>query len=262
MHISLKNKRALIGGSSRGIGEGIARQLAESGASVTLMARDEEKMKALLNELPAGESQKHQYLVIDLQNQKRYEMILSEYVTDNPIDILVNNTPGPAPGYVSEKVTEDYEEAFSLLFSSVVRATRLVLPHMQKQKWGRIINVTSVTIKEPKPELVLSNTIRSSIITWAKSLSQETGKDGITVNNILTGYFDTERLEAVNEKKAERSGKSMEELEKEMAESNAVKRIGKPIEYGYLVAFLASDQAAYLTGNSIPLDGGYLRSVL
>ena len=261
MKIDLTGKHALVGGSSKGIGEGIAMELARSGASVTVMARSETRLKTLVTTLDRSAGQTHRYLCTDMSDLKQYKRAIREYIAEHPVDILVNNTPGPPAGFVSEMDDQDYAEAFDLLFRSICFTTLEAIPHMKQQGFGRVINVTSVTVKEPKPELVLSNTIRASIITWAKSLSQELGPHGITVNSILTGYFDTERLEEVNRKKAERSGKSMEELQGEMAAQNALHRIGKPEEYGYLVSFLASDKASYITGTSIPLDGGYLRGV-
>lgn len=261
MEISLKGKHALVGGSSKGIGEGIARELAASGATVTVMARSEDKLRKLAAQLDTAAGQQHRYIAIDMEDLEHYKETITTYLKKYPADILVNNTPGPPPGYISDLEEGDYAKAFDLLFRTICFTTQQAVAHMKQQGYGRIINVTSVTIREPKPELVLSNTIRASIITWSKSLAQELGPFAITVNNILTGYFDTERLEEVNRKKAEHSGKSMAQLEREMAAQNALKRIGKTEEYGYLVAFLASDKAAYLTGTSIPLDGGYLRSV-
>ncbi|MBL7472299.1 SDR family oxidoreductase [Robertkochia sediminum] len=261
MEISLQGKHALVGGSSKGIGEGIARVLAGSGASVTLMGRSKGKLEQLTQELDSSRGQVHRYIVTDMVELDRFKECIRNFLREHPADILVNNTPGPPPGYVSELEDSAYDKAFDLLFRTINYTTTIATEHMKANKFGRIINVTSVTVKEPKPELVLSNTIRAAIITWSKSLAQELGPYGITVNNILTGYFDTERLEAVNRKKAERTGKSLAQLEQEMAEQNALKRIGTTAEYGYLVSFLASDKAAYLTGTSIPLDGGYLRSV-
>lgn len=261
MEISLQGKHALVGGSSKGIGEGIARVLAASGASVTLMGRSKDRLEQLAGQLDNSHAQVHRYIVTDMEALDRFKASIREFLNAHPVDILVNNTPGPPPGYVSEVEDTAYDKAFDLLFRTISYTTAIAAEHMKANKFGRIINVTSVTVKEPKPELVLSNTIRAAIITWSKSLAQELGPYGITVNNILTGYFDTERLEAVNRKKAERTGKTMAQLEQEMAAQNALKRIGKTEEYGYLVSFLASDKAAYLTGTSIPLDGGYLRSV-
>ncbi len=261
MNITLKGKKALVGGSSKGIGEAIARQLAESGASVTLMARNEERMKELIREMDNSQGQKHQYLVVDFSNFEAFKRIISTFFENNTIDILVNNTQGPEGGGALEKNVDDYQNAFDLLFKSVVFTTELALKHMQKNKWGRIINVASISVKEPLNYLALSNTIRAAVVTWAKSLAFDVAQDGITVNSVLTGYFDTDRIAQLNSKKAEKMGISPDEVLSNMEEKVPMKRIGKPEEYGYLATFLASNQAAYITGTNIPIDGGLLKSM-
>ena len=261
MNISLKNKKALVGGSSGGIGKGIAQQLAESGASVTLMSRSEDKLQNIVSTLPTDQGQQHQYLVVDFSDFKNFKTIISSYFEDNTVDILVNNTQGPSAGNALEKQTEDYQEAFDLLFKTVVYTTELALKQMEKNNWGRIINVASVSVKEPLSYLALSNTIRAAVVTWAKSLASDVGAYQITVNSILTGYFDTERIEQLNAKKAEQLGISKSDVRSDMESKVPVKRIGNTQEYGYLVAFLASDKAAYITGTQIPIDGGLLKSL-
>jgi Dehydrogenases with different specificities (related to short-chain alcohol dehydrogenases) len=261
MNISLKGKKALVGGSSKGIGESIARQLAASGASVTLMARNEEGMKTIIAELDTEQGQKHQCLAVDFSRFEAFKSAISHYFENNTVDILVNNTQGPQAGGALEKKVNDYQEAFDLLFKSVVLTTELALPHMQKQGWGRIINVASISVKEPLNYLALSNSIRAAVVTWAKSLAYDVAKDGITVNSTLTGYFDTDRIAQLNSKKAEKLGITSDEVRSNMEEQVPMKRIGKPEEYGYLVAFLASDQAAFITGTNIPIDGGLLKSL-
>jgi 3-oxoacyl-[acyl-carrier protein] reductase len=260
MNISLNDKKALVGGSSRGIGLAIAQQLAQSGASVTLMSRSEDKMKAIIEKLPTVNGQKHQYLKVDFTDFDSYINIITAFFKNNTVDILVNNTQGPEAGGALEKRVNDYQNAFDLLFKSVVCTTELALKYMQAQGWGRIINVASVSVKEPLNYLALSNTIRAAVVTWGKSLSIDVAKDGITVNNVLTGYFDTERIAQLNAKKAEKMGVSEDEVLKAMESNVPTKRIGKPEEYGYLVAFLASHKAAYINGTNIPIDGGLLKS--
>ena len=147
-----------------------------------------------------------------------------------------------------------------MLFKSVVYTTSLVIPGMQKNKWGRIINVTSVSVKEPLNYLVLSNSIRSAVVAWAKSLSVDLGPDGITVNSILTGYFDTERIKELNKEKSKSLNISEAEVLDKMKSLVPASRLGRPEEYGYLVSFLSSDNAAYINGASIPIDGGLLKS--
>ena len=212
MKIELSGKKALIGGSSKGIGLGIAKQLAESGASVCLMARNETKLKEIVSKLPSSENQNHDYLVVDFSNFDGFKIIIEEYVDKNRIDILINNTQGPPAGNSLSKDIESYQEAFDLLFKSVVYTTSLIVPKMLKNKWGRIINVTSVSVKEPLNYLVLSNSIRSAVVAWAKSLSVDVGKDGVTVNSILTGYFDTERIKDLNKEKSKSLNISEDEV--------------------------------------------------
>ncbi len=261
MHINLHNKKALVGGSSAGIGKAIAQQLAESGASVTLLSHSEAKLKKIVNELPTDQGQKHQYLVVDFNDFESYKKLISAYFEKNSVDILVNNTQGPQAGTALEKKITDYQEAFDLLFKVVVFTTELALKNMQKNKWGRVINVASVSVREPLSYLVLSNSIRAAVVTWAKSLSAEVGKDQITVNSVLTGYFDTQRITDLNAKKAKEQGIGEDEILKNMEAKVPVGRIGDPKEYGYLVAFLASEKAAYITGTQIPIDGGLLQSM-
>ncbi len=261
MNISLKNKKALIGGSSSGIGKAIAGQLAASGASVTLMARNEDKLKAILSKLPSADGQRHQYLVVDFSDFEGYKKKISAYFENNTVDILINNTQGPSGGGALEKNVNDYQNAFDLLFKTVVFTSALALKHMQASGWGRIINVASISVKEPLSYLALSNSIRAAVTTWAKTLASDVGPYGITVNSVLTGYFDTDRIAQLNEKKAEKMGIEPHEVLTEMEARVPVGRIGDPKEYGYLVTFLASDKAAYITGTNIPIDGGLLKSV-
>tara|TARA_R110002012_G_scaffold318227_1_gene536102 strand:+ start:35814 stop:36599 length:786 start_codon:yes stop_codon:yes gene_type:complete len=261
MNISLKGKKALVGGSSDGIGKAIAIQLAACGASVTLVSRSEDKLKKLLERLPASDEQEHQYILVDYTNFDDYKIKISSFFKTNSIDILVNNTQGPAAGNTLEKHTEDYQAAFDLLFKNTVFTTELALETMIKKKWGRIINVASVSVKEPLSYLALSNTIRAAVVTWGKSLAGDVGPHQITVNSVLTGFFDTNRIAQLNANKAKQLAIPEAEVRHEMEEKVALKRIGKPEEYGYLVAFLASDNAAYITGTSIPIDGGLLKTL-
>ncbi|QWX82960.1 SDR family oxidoreductase [Cellulophaga sp. HaHaR_3_176] len=261
MKILLKDKRALVGGSSDGIGKAIAIQLAESGASVTLVSRSENKLKNIIATLPTNASQKHSYIVVDYLNFADYKTKIITYFNSNTIDILVNNTQGPQAGTALEKGLDDYQNAFDLLFKTTVFTTELALKNMISNKWGRVINVASVSVKEPLPYLALSNTIRAAVVTWGKSLASDVGEHNITINSILTGYFDTERITQLNATKAKQLQISEEEVRNQMEEKVSLKRIGNPIEYGYLVAFLASDNAAYITGTAIPIDGGLLKSL-
>ena len=258
MKIDLTGKKALVGGSSKGIGLGIATELANSGASVCLMARNESRLKEIVSQLP--DSNNHSYLVVDFSKFEDFKIKIEEYVKNNQVYILINNTQGPPAGNSLSKNIDSYQEAFDLLFKSVVHTTSLVIPGMQKNKWGRIINVTSVSVKEPLNYLVLSNSIRSAVVAWAKSLSVDLGPDGITVNSILTGYFDTERIKELNKEKSKSLNISEAEVLDKMKSLVPASRLGQPKEYGYLISFLSSDNASYINGASIPIDGGLLKS--
>ena len=261
MKIDLSGRTALIGGSSGGIGKAVAIQLAESGASVTLMSHSADKLESIVSGLPTDQGQTHRYLVVDFSDFEGYKELISDYLASNSVDILVNNTQGPDAGNTLEKQVPDYQEAFDLLFKTVVFTTELAVKQMIKNKWGRIINAASVSVKEPLSYLALSNTIRAAVVTWAKSLASDVGEHQITVNSILTGYFDTDRINQLNAKKAEQQGIPQAEIRSDMEAKVPLRRIGDPKEYGYLVAFLASEQAAFITGTQIPIDGGLLKSI-
>ncbi|WP_326983166.1 SDR family oxidoreductase [Chryseobacterium sp. MYb264] len=257
MNIDLTSKKALVGAATQGIGAGIATELARSGAHVTVMARNEEKLKSFVASLPiVNAHQKHHYLVADFGNFEQYRKIITQFFQHHSIDILVNNTNGPEPGIALDKIVDDYQKAFDLVFKVVCETTTLALPYMIKQKHGRIINVSSLSVKEPIPNLVLSNSIRSATAAWAKTLANEVAQYNVTVNNILTGFFDTDRIKKLIDHEAEQTSKSVEEIKKGRENKIPMKRLGKTEEYGHLVTFLASDYAAYHTGTSIPLDGG------
>jgi 3-oxoacyl-[acyl-carrier protein] reductase len=222
------------------------------------MARNKSKLEEIINQLPNSEN--HSYLIVDFSNFEEYKIKIEAYLENNQVDILVNNTQGPSAGNSLSKDIDSYQEAFDLLFKSIVYTTSLIVPKMQKNKWGRIINVTSVSVKEPLNYLVLSNSIRSAVVAWAKSLSVDVGKDGVTVNSILTGYFDTERIKELNKEKSKSLNISEDEVLEKMKSLVPINRLGKTEEYGYLVSFLSSDKASYINGASIPIDGGLLRS--
>ncbi|EAR02143.1 SDR family oxidoreductase [Maribacter sp. HTCC2170] len=261
MNISLKGKKALIGGSSKGIGKAIAEQLAKSGASVILMARNEEKLKTIISNLPTSEDQKHSYLLVDFNDLEAYKKTISSFFDTNHVDILINNTQGPKAGGAMDIKVHDYQEAFDLLFKSIVFTTQLALQQMTQNQWGRIINVASISVKEPLSYLALSNSIRAALVTWAKTLATDVAQHNITVNSVLTGYFDTERINDLNTIKAKQLEISVDEVRKSMEKQVPMKRIGDPKEYGYLATFLASEQASYITGTQIPIDGGLLKSL-
>ena len=261
MVISLKGKKAIVGGSSQGLGKAVAWQLAASGAEVILLARNAEKLKQVIEDLPDTEGQRHGFLEVDFANFDDFKPIVSQFFEENSIDILVNNTQGPPFGNVLEMQTDGYESAFNLLFQTNVFLTLRALPGMRSKGYGRIINLSSITAKEPLSHLVLSNTMRSALLSWAKSLAKEVAAEGITVNSVLTGYFETERLQNIISLQSARKEITYEEFSKNMQADIPAKRFGQPEEFGHLVAFLASDFTGYITGTNISIDGGYLKGL-
>lgn len=261
MKIDLIAKNALVGASSQGIGLAIATELAHCGANVTLMARDEKRMEQIIKQLPSiHPNQRHGYLKVDFSDFQSFNTQITAFFENHTVDILVNNTNGPIAGKAAELGIDEYQKAFDLLFKSVCKTTMLALKHMKAQKFGRVINVSSISVKEPIANLALSNSIRSATAAWAKTLATEVAADGITVNNIMTGLFYTDRLKHLIDTEAEQSGKSHQEIKDNREIQIPMKRFGKPEEYGHLACFLASEYASYITGINIPIDGGLGKS--
>ena len=261
MEIDLTGKFALVGGSTDGIGKAIAIRLAASGASVCIMARNKSKLEKVVNELDRSRNQKHKFLEVDFSNYNLFSKSIKYFFETNHIDILVNNTQGPEGGSAMEKSIDDYQSAFDLLFKCAVKTSLLALTNMKDKKWGRIINVASISVKEPLNYLVLSNSLRSALVTWSKTLSVDIAKFNITINNVLTGYFNTERLKQLNSKKAEKLGINISKIEDKIKDTIPMKRFVNPEEYANLVCFLASKKSDYITGINIPIDGGFLKSL-
>ena len=260
MNIDLTGKNALIGGSSKGIGLAIAKRLASSGANVTLMARNAAALNRVICELDQSKGQTHQSLVVNFSDYETFSRKIKFFFEKNNIDILVNNTQGPPAGKALEKKIHDYQTAFDLLFKCAAFTTSLAIPNMRNQSWGRVINVSSISVKEPLNNLVLSNSLRSVLAVWSKSLSIDIAEFNITINNVLTGFFDTERLKQLNSSKAQQQGKKLLEINNNIKATIPMKRFGKVEEYANLVCFLASDLSRYITGVNIPPDGGVLKS--
>ena len=261
MKIDLTGKNVLVGGSSKGIGLAIAKRLASSGANVTLMARNIIALKRAVSELDKTKDQIHQSLIVNFSDFQSFTKKIDSFFEKNKIDILVNNTQGPPAGKALEKNINEYQKAFDLLFKTAIYTTSLAIPHMKNKSWGRVINVSSISIREPINNLTLSNSLRSALVMWAKGLANDIAQFNITVNNILTGFFDTERLEQLNSSKAKEQGKTLMEINKQIKALIPMKRFGEVDEYANLVCFLASDLSGYITGANIPIDGGVLKSI-
>jgi len=259
---SLQNKIALVGGASQGLGAACARALAAAGATVIVFARTEEKLKQVVENLPIPLQQEHAYLIIDTNNlidsKKSVQELLSQIKT---IHVLVNNTGGPAAGPLYETSTDDLKNAFESHLLHAHQLVQLLLPGMRAANYGRIINVLSVSIKEPIDDLGISNTIRAGMANWSKTLSRELGPWGITVNNVLPGFTNTERLDYLFTNRAVKTGLSKKEIRKNIENSIPIKRLGEPEEFAAAVCFLASPAAGFINGINLPVDGGQLRSL-
>jgi 3-oxoacyl-[acyl-carrier protein] reductase len=256
MDLNLKGKRALVCGSSQGIGKASAVELALLGAEVLLLARNEEKLKEVRNELPVPAGQNHQYLVADFTFPEEVERKIAAFTRDHVVHILVNNTGGPPGGPAMGAKPEDFKKAFGahLLCNHIL--VQALVPGMKKENFGRIINVISTSVKIPIPGLGVSNTIRGAVANWAKTISVELAPFGITVNNVLPGATFTARLESIIKAKAEKTGKSVDEIKTEMVNEIPARRIAEAHEVAAAVAFLASPAAGYINGINVPVDGG------
>lgn len=256
MDLDLKGKRAIVCGSTRGIGKAIALELASLGAEVTLIARNETALRSTLRELPVGFSQRHEYLVADFGFPDKLADVVRPYCEKNPVDILVNNTGGPPAGQAIDAEPEAFARAFSahLLCNQIL--VQAVVPRMREAKYGRVINIISTSVKMPIPGLGVSNTIRGAVANWAKTLSFELASAGITVNNVLPGATMTDRLSEIIHVNAEKTGKSFDEVREQMIRQIPAARLGLPHEVAAVAAFLASPAAGYINGINIPVDGG------
>jgi 3-oxoacyl-[acyl-carrier protein] reductase len=256
MNLDLKGKRAVVCGSTQGIGKASAIELAMLGASVTLLARNEEKLKQVIRELQQISQASHNYIVADFANTDDVKTKAESFASTQTVHILVNNTGGPPPGSAIDANLDDFVKAFSahLLCNQIL--TKAFVEGMKKDHYGRIINIISTSVKIPIRGLGVSNTIRGAVANWSKTIATELAPFGITVNNVLPGASMTGRLEAVIKGKAEKTGKTQDEAKQEMISEIPAGRISEPAEVAAAVAFLASPAASYITGINLPVDGG------
>jgi 3-oxoacyl-[acyl-carrier protein] reductase len=255
--LDLIGKRALVCGSTQGIGKASALQLASLGASVTLVARNEDSLKKTLNELPAKAGQRHDYICVDFDKSEELKKNVEMYLAGgNEFHVLVNNTGGPSGGEITKAKTEEFLVTFQRHVICNHILTQLLIPGMKKNKYGRIINIISTSVKEPIKGLGVSNTIRAAVANWSKTMSFELGPFGITVNNILPGATETGRITDIIVNTASKTGKSEEQIQADMISKIPAGRFAKPEEIAYAVAFLASPEAAYINGTNLPVDGG------
>ncbi|MFD2168341.1 SDR family oxidoreductase [Thalassotalea euphylliae] len=257
MNLNLSGKSALVCGSSQGIGKACAIELAQLGANVTLFSRNLATLEAVRAELDTSAGQTHRVLVADFQRPEQVKQAITQDVADHGgFDILINNTGGPAPGPANTADTEQFLNAFNLHLVSNHHLVQALLPVMKERQSGRIINVISTSVKQPIPGLGVSNTIRGAVASWAKTLANELGPFGITVNNVLPGATATARLDAIIEGKAKKQAISVEQATENEKAQIPLRRFAEPSEFAAAVAFLASPSAAYITGINLPVDGG------
>jgi len=263
MELGLKNKVALVAASSRGLGKAVAWTLARENAKLVICARNKKALEETADEILMETGVTVFPLAIDLSDTKRVDWLIRETMDlFGKVDILVTNAGGPPPGDFEQVNEDDWKKTIDLTLMSAVRLTRAVIPAMKEQKWGRIIHMTSASVKQPIPGLFLSNTIRPAVIGLAKSLSRELAPYQITVNAVCPGYFATDRVKELFRNKAKQLKKSADQIEKDLISQIPMGRLGNPEEFGQLVAFLASEKASYITGASFQIDGGYVKGLM
>ncbi len=257
MDLNLIGKTAWVCGSTQGMGLAIAHQLATQGATIVLLARNAEKLSTTVAELPTTADQSHRTITADFSQPELLKTAIEEHLTTNPeVHVLINNTGGPAPGLAKDADVSAYQSAFNqhLICNQIL--AQASIPAMQQAGYGRIINVISTSVKQPLPNLGVSNTIRGAVASWAKTLANELGQYNITVNNVLPGATETNRLSAIFENKAKKTGLSVEQVIEHEKSIIPMRRFGTPEEFANVVGFLASQAGAYVNGVNIPVDGG------
>ncbi len=261
MNLSLEGKNAIICGSTQGIGLAIAEELALLGANCTLVARNEDVLKTAVLSLDIALRQQHSYLVADFSKPDEVKKVIEAHVVKHPVHILINNTGGPAAGPIIDATEDAFLNTFNqhLICNHIL--AKAVVPSMQKEKYGRIVNIISTSVKIPLKNLGVSNTIRGAVASWAKSMANELGQYNITVNNVLPGFTSTQRLSTLIENIAKKGNTVVDIVEKNMVEEVPMKRFADASEIAAVAAFLASPAASYVNGVSIPVDGGRTGSI-
>jgi 3-oxoacyl-[acyl-carrier protein] reductase len=262
MDLGLKDKIAIVPASSKGLGRAVASGLALEGANVVICSRNEDEIKATAKEVSDQTGSEILPLKADVSKQTDLEKIVKN-TTDafGTVHILVNNAGGPPFGHFDDFNMEQWQEAIELNLFSTIKLTKLVTPYMKAQNWGRVINITSIAVKQPLDGLILSNTSRAGVIGFAKTISNELAKYNILVNNVCPGRIFTDRIKSLASSRAEKDNKSFEEIIEGMQADIPVGKIGTPEQFANMVVFLASEKASYITGNTIQIDGGLLKGI-
>ena len=263
MDLGLKNKVALVAAASRGLGRAVAEELAAEGASLIICARDARALTETSNVIERNSGTQVLAVPADVAVISDVTRVVAAGIERfGRIDILVTNAGGPPAGRFEQLTHEQWEMATRLTLYSAIELARHVLPGMKERGWGRILNITSIAVKQPVENLILSNSLRAGVTGFARTLANEVAAEGITVNNILPGYTRTERIEDLAAMMAKKEGISAAEFQARWEEEIPMKRLGEPREFAALAAFLVSERASYITGTSIQVDGGWIRSLL
>ena len=262
MDLGLRGKVALVAGSSRGLGRAVAEELAREGCALVLCSRDEDAIGSVAREIASDMGGDALAVQANLTDPADIERLLrTTQDRFGRVDVLVTNTGGPPAGPFESHSPEVWRDAIAQNLESVLNLARGVLPQMKKRQWGRIVNITSIAVKQPVDGLILSNAVRAAVTGFARTLANEVAAQGITVNNVMPGYTRTERLVHLAEHNAETRGSSVDDAYAAWEKEIPMGRLGEPEELAALVAFLASQRASYITGTSIPVDGGWIRAL-
>jgi 3-oxoacyl-[acyl-carrier protein] reductase len=263
MDFGLTGRVALVGGSSRGLGYAVARELAAEGCALVICARDGDPLESARSSIVHDTGAEVLAIVADLSDPDAVQVVTAAaFDAFGQVDVLVTNTGGPPAGPFESHSPEAWSRAVAQNLDSVLNLTRAVLPSMKERRWGRIVNVTSIAVKQPVDGLILSNSVRAAVTGFARTLANEVAAFGITVNNVMPGYTRTERLEQLAAHNATSRGTSAADAYAQWEREIPMGRLGEPPEFAALVAFLASERAGYITGTSIPVDGGWIRALL
>ncbi len=263
MDLGIKGKVALVAAASRGLGRAVAAELAAEGAALVLCSRNAETINQTANEIAQATGADVLGLPADVSKADEVERLVQSAIERfERIDILVTNAGGPPAGQFESLSREQWEAATQLTLFSAIELARNVLPGMKERRWGRILNITSIAVKQPVENLILSNSLRAAVTGMARTLANEVATFGVTVNNIMPGYTRTERVAELSRMMAEKEGISPAEFVARWEKEIPMRRLGEPREFAALAAFLVSERASYITGTSIPVDGGWIRALM
>ncbi len=262
METGLKNRVALIAGASQGMGRATAEAFAAEGAHLALCSRNAEALGQLAARIKKTHRVEVETAALDVRDTSAVDQFVADTArTFDRIDVCVANAGGPPPKQFLDTTDEDWHSAFELNLHSAVTLARAVIPHMQKRQWGRIITISSITVRQPQPNLVLSNAIRAGVMGLVRSLATDFGNDGILVNNVAPGYIATDRVTQLTAKRSAQTGQTVEQIEKAWTDQIPLGRLGAPEEIAATIVWLASERASFITGQTILVDGGMYKGL-